>query len=263
MTDKYGGYEVHSADEFTAASGVFMTLYGKGGIGKTTLAYEAHLCEYTKPAMFLDMEGGIRAISDDPTLKVIHTEQFSETSRFLNKVKLDAEFPWKTIVVDNISELQSMNLKGLSGSGMPTLPEYGKSQLEMVDFVRDCRALTLTRGLNIIVCAWDCPEKEESTGIIKRDIQFTPSLQERYPGLVEIIGHITIYREEPPYMRLLDFSPSRRTVAKFRRNRSEIAQQIPLKIPYTLDDRVLVDILNTLVGHEPWPTKKYADRKVQ
>lgn len=234
------------------ASGMCIALYGAAGVGKTTLAAQAALSPLGSPVLIIDAEGGSRAVAHMQNVYVADVKSWKEITEVSNEVAKQAQF--KTIVLDNMSEFQQINLKGIVGNGMPQIQHYGQNTNEMLNFSRLWRDISRDTGVNVIFIAWESPEKDESTGIIKRDLGFTPSLAKQFPGIIDIVGYLTVNQKG---LRVLNFAPSVRNAAKFRRSQTEVAMQIPLQLTYGLNEYPMVDLLNTLKGGETWPTGRY------
>lgn len=258
MSNRFAGLTILKANE-TTDWGLCMAIYGAPGVGKTTFAAGAADSKYGSPVLYLDIESGIRSISHRSDIDTIQITAWAQVSAFINSLKSQAELRWRTIVIDNMSELQTLTLKAAMGdSEMPQIQHYGKSTADVLSFVRTCRDMARSRAINFLMIAWESPEKDESTGLIKRDIGFTPSLAKTFPGLVDQVGYL-VADDRAPYRRTLHFEPSIRTAAKFRRNLSEIAAEIPLTFSYALQDNPLADLLATLVGGESWPKDRYKE----
>jgi len=235
--------------------GLFCILYGHAGCGKTTLAAAAEDSEYGKPCVIMDAEGGVRSIAHRKQ-QVIKITKWDQVTNIIEALKSGKDCPWKTIIWDNASELQVKNMEKVNPSGdAPTQPQWGKNTIEMLQWIRDCRDIAQTRSINIIIIAWD--SVEDDAGSKRRYIHFTPKLSEKAPGIVDIIGHITVQNNPPNFTRILSFSPSPKTDAKFRRAENEPAVDIPLQIPYGLANLPMGDLLDTLRGGKPWPKNKY------
>lgn len=238
--------------------GVCIALYGPPGVGKTTRAADLADSEYGAPLVIVDAEGGTRAISDRSDIDVIDIKSWNDLGRFTSAIRKMSPIPWKTIVFDNLSEYQSLCLRNATqGDLTPQIQHYGQATNEMLGFIRLYRDLARTEHVNIIFIAWEAPEKDEYTGRIKRDVGFTPSLARQFPGIIDIVGYMTARNNPPRYTRVLDFAPSPITAAKMRRSNNEHAKNIPLQIEFSMEQKPLVDIVNTLRGGLPWPTAKY------
>lgn len=238
-------------------AGLCIAIYGVAGVGKTTLAAQCALSELGKPVLVIDAEGGSRAIAHMQDVYIADVKTWKEVLEVSQEVvKTKPEF--KTVILDNMSEFQQLNLKGITGGSVPQIQHYGQNTNEMLNFVRLWRDVSRDLGINVIFIAWESPEKDESTGAIKRDLGFTPSLAKQFPGIIDIVGYLTV---DIRGTRILEFAPSPRNAAKFRRSQSEIAMQIPLKLYYTIDEHPMVDLLNTLKGGEKWPVGRYTQKQ--
>jgi hypothetical protein len=252
---KFGGVQIQKPSEIKE-TGECLALYGVAGSGKTTLAATATRSALGSPLLYVDVEGGVRAIRHLDDVDVLEVGSWSELESIRREIKLQRH-DYKCIVFDNMSEMQAMNMKHIVGNETPQIQHWGKSTADLLAFTREMRDLTSRSDLNVILIAWDYPEKEESTGIVKRQIGFTPSLAEKFPGIINTVGHITIKNNPPFYTRMLGFAPGPRTDAKLRRSQIDSAMSIPLEIPFGLDQPLMADLLEALRGVKPFPVDKY------
>jgi hypothetical protein len=156
-----------------------------------------------------------------------------------------------------MSEIQAVVLRSLTAEA-PQIQHYMQATVAMLALTRTMRDIARKQNINTILIAWDAPEKDESTGVVKRDVGFTPSLARQFPGIVDIVGYLTVVNDPPRYTRKLSFAPSPTTAAKFRRSRNERASQIPYELFYNLDDsNPMVDLLATMRGGVAFPKDKY------
>jgi len=257
--ERFAGLRVQRPQELPGW-GLCMAIYGAPGSGKTTFASDAQDSPFGSPVVFLDAESGIRSVGHRRDIDVIQISSWGQVQTFMNALKQQADPRWRTIVLDNMSELQAMAIKAAQGdSEMPQIQHYGKATSDILQLTRTCRDIARLRSTNFIMIAWESPEKDEATGVIKRDIGFSPSLAKTFPGLVDQVGYL-VSNDQPPFLRTMHFESSTRTAAKFRRSQSEAAAAIPLTFSYKLEDQPLVDLLATLVGEKPWPKDKYPVR---
>lgn len=255
VPDKYGRFEVTSAAE-ALLWGYCILLFSKGGGGKTTLAGSAADSPQDSPVLFVDAEGGVKAISHRKDVEVISVKNWDEIKELTNRFKADPNLRWNTIVLDNLSEfIQLATIKIVGGVAAPSWPEWGAVAREVLGLVRDYRDLARTRNINSIIIAWDSVEEDKSKRSILT-VNATPKLQADLPGIVDIIGHIDPIDGQPD-KRLLNFEPSTRTIQKFRRNTSDAGKTIPHKIVYTVDNLPMPDILAALKRGVPFPVNKY------
>ena len=240
--------------------GVNILIYGQGGVGKSSFAATAADSPYGSPCLFLDAEGGSRAIAHRDDITVIDIKTWLELEDFTKVAGKALELPWKTVVMDNCSEFINLLTKQVVGTdeSAPTQPQWGKMAMEFLSFIRDWRNIGTRTGTNIVFIAWDDEEKDE-IGRSKHQLQMTPKLKREIPGMVDIIGFMSVNEKSgTEYRRIIDFAPSSKTVSKFRRSQTEAALEIPYRIEYGLKDSPLADMLAVLKGGEKWPSEKYA-----
>jgi hypothetical protein len=238
--------------------GLCMGLFGGGGAGKTTIAASILQSEFSPRVLHCDAEGGASAIAhlDVDTARITSWSEAQRIGAEFRKAKL-GDTPWDTIIWDNTTELQNLNIQSICGDAPPEIQQWGKSTSDMLRFTRFWRDLSQAIGINVILVCWDEIEKEESTGIWKRRVCFTKKLQAQYPGIIPFLGHVSP-NERDANSRVLSFRPSNKTDAKFRVAPTEAAAKIPLELYVQRDAPVLADILDTIRGGKPWPTAKYA-----
>lgn len=254
--EKFAGFDIHSARE-SMDDGYCIMLYSKGGGGKTTLAGSADDSPEDKPVLFIDAEGGVKAISHRKDVQVISIKDWAEIKKLKDEIIKAPTLPWKTIVLDNLSEFVQLATNAIVGSATDQVsqPKYGEMAREILAMVRQFRDLARHRKINVIIIAWDSTEKDES-GRLTSTINATPKLQKDLPGIVDIIGYISPIDGQPD-KRLLTFESSTRTISKFRRNTSDTAKTIPLQIVYGVDNLPMPDILAALKRGKEWPSSKY------
>lgn len=256
--------------------GVCMAIYGAPGVGKTTMVSEAVYSEYGQPVEFIDCEGGARAIThmDDITvLSVIDPANRGEGFKDVKDLIADyivGKRKAGTIIIDNMSELLNLCVRWVvnnvsRGEGVrpidrPDIKDWSTITAEMLALTRRLRDFARNSGTNVFFIAWEAPEKDESQGgLIKRDLAFNPSFARQFPGIVDVVGRLTVKGE----LRELSFAPSTTTASKFRRGGGEAANNVPNVIRYKLGDRPIVDILACLKGGKEWNASKYAGGAVR
>jgi phage nucleotide-binding protein len=252
---KIAGLDIRKAGDRTFL-GIFMALYGQGGSGKTTLAAEVYKVGRT---LLLDAESGTDSIShlqNEPNLDIVDIVNYKQFDTLINALKQDSR-DYVNIVVDNLVEIIDFceDYHGIKGNDSHDLQNYKLVKRDIIHHVKTLRDIARTRGINVIMCAWDADEKD-NRGVVKKDLAFTPALRKEFPGICTIIGHIDVLSD--PDKRRLDFAPSPKSVSKFKRSRDSAAIKIPYKVVYDIDHLPLADIINTAKGVSEWPSKKYS-----
>ncbi len=252
----FGPFKVKRASDFQDA-GVCMFLYSRGGAGKTTLAAALADSIPDAPIVIFDAEGGAKVVNDRKDIPVIVMESWKHLDRMEEEIKKTAILPWKTIILDNESEYMQLCINEVTSSDEDqiTQPEWGSIQRKMRAHIRFYRDLAKSRNINVIFICWDVTDKDETNRMVQK-LNFIPSLQKEIPGLVDIIGYIEGIDNDPEH-RTITFAFSRKTDAKFRRNRSEAARSIPANITYGLDNLPLPDFINALRRGVKFPVEKY------
>lgn len=240
-------------------TGACMFIYSKGGAGKTTLAASA--ATNFGPVLYLDAEGGTKAITDTKNVEVLPVTTWREVQDFQKVIEQTPveDIPWKTIVFDNVSEFSELAIRQIAGNDAATWPEYSELKRQLLAFVRFFRNLAARQGgPNIIFLCWDVNDKDD-TGKMMYRLNFTPAVQKDLPGIVDIIGYIMPVDGDPDHRRI-SFEISTKTDAKLRRGMGKAAQSIPYQIYYGLDNLPLNDILQAIRSGVEFPKAKYPDR---
>lgn len=250
----FAGQSVYAAKDVVGAWGTCMAIYGPGGVGKTTLVGRAAGKPHIGKLLVLDAEGGSRVISHLPNIEVMAIDKWDQILAAGNAL-YEEEHDFGSVMLDNMSEYGSLAMNKIIKPGnIPEIQHWGKMTAEMLAVTRSFRDLTRLRGINVFYIAWDTSEIDEETKVRKRRVNFNPALQDRFPGIVDIVGYLSCLDNPPTYTRVLNFSENPRLDSKFRRNEGEAAMQIPKLIA----NPDLATIVATLKGGEPFDASKHA-----
>jgi hypothetical protein len=220
-----------------------MLIYGQPGIGKTTLCGSIVKCEDLGPALFIDLEGGTMPIASHTSLIDLNMSAMGAKEKFIAtakdaasstidvvRVKSSKEFetlleclspvnktPYKTIILDSISELNSiivMEVVKASGNVnrfQPQIKDYGEAGFKMQALIRNLRDFS---G-NVVICALSAADTDELT----KRVTFKPAMvgktTEVVCGLVDIIGYMSMNSEN---QREVYWQP---TLSWYAKDRSE------------------------------------------
>lgn len=250
--NRVGGLQVRSTKDLTNM-GTNWTFYGQGGAGKTTLPSDLQDSEFG-PVLYAAAESGLTVIQnlDVPYVEI---NRWQDLKDLLAAYKSSKTPEYKSVALDNLSDMLDKCIRFVAPSGIPTQPEWNKISIEFLQMIRDWRDLTRFVDLNVFFLAWDADERDE-VGMVKKDINFTPAIRKAFPGIVDTVGHIAVLDRKPD-MRMITFAPGPKTIAKFRRAPTANARKIPFEIFYGLDNLPLADILRTLKTDKEWPASKY------
>lgn len=198
--DKMPGREISATKKFRS-----VVLYGRSGTGKTTLA-----CTFPKPLLLLDIhDEGTDSISDVKDVTVRELSSFEEFEDMYWWLKEHAG-KFKTVVIDTVSQIQSMLLREFSEGkkkkggdwGSLSRREWGDIAAMMKEWFDNYRDLT-REGMNVVFIAQDRVfNVDDDDGDLEGEIQpevgpqLMPSVAKALNAAVGIIGNTTILIEE-------------------------------------------------------------------
>lgn len=262
--------------------GVNLLLYGNAGSGKTTLAGSVADSEYGKPVLVVDAEGGSRVLGHRGDIDVISINDLNDLGApgygwqkildvlndlLYHKIKHESGCEYGTVIFDNMSEYIDLAIKhvirtigrNIELKDRPDPNDWGKATSEMLLFTRRARDHARSSKTNMIFIAWELESKNDQGQVLKNGLLFNPALARKIPGIVDWVGYLSVVGGD---RRELSFEASNRTDAKFRRDDTELANQIPLEIRWSGKGKEpLCDILATIKGAVPFPIEKYRPKK--
>lgn len=251
----FAGLPVRKSNDMVR-KGSTICIYGPPGSGKTLLASGAADSEMHSPVLFADAEGGSSVFSHRSDIDVITVRQWSVLRKIIDALKNDS--PYRTLVLDNMSEIQQLNITSIAGQGNDIqIQHWNKSTADILNMTRTLLDHSINKGLNVIFLAWEDREKDSVSNMIRTGIGFTPSLANKFPGIIDIVGYLSVMNNAPHYSRLLSFAPSPKTDAKFRRSSNDLARSIPLQVVYGEDNLPMADLLDCLKGTKKFPAARY------
>jgi phage nucleotide-binding protein len=176
---------------------VNLLLYGPPRVGKTVFAGSAGCDPRTAPVLVLDFESGassLRGTPGDVHVLAINTwEDYNEIYEYL----LNGEdVPYKTIVVDSISETHIFSLMGVVEKSVQESDrrqndlqieqsDYGKSLLQMRKFLRSFRDLPY----NIVFTAISKTEMVPGEGWVQKPFLFG-QLADEVVGMFDVVAFL-------------------------------------------------------------------------
>lgn len=258
---KYGGIETRSIS--TVTSGIKMGFFGPGGGGKTTLVGSAVESEYGSPMLYLNARGNPEVIrSKGDRIQVIDVASYREVAAIRKDVYADTACPFKSVAIDTVSELLSLDLRDRYGtSGKVEWQQHAATTADILGMLRDWVDLAdWGPRLNVFFVFWDTPEHRTINGqeVDRFELQLNKALQSQAPGLVNWLGRVYVSGGAPNYTRCLDFRPIETIhVAKHQIDPDDpFAKQIPMQIysPH------LGHILDTVKGGKPFPIAQHSGR---
>lgn len=272
-------YSVARASDLMGMWGVCFAIYGPPGSGKSTLAAQAADSEWAGKVGVVDAEGGARAYGDRPDIDVFSIRDSDEKhdngmgfaqvedvlDDLIRGLLVPADAPkYGTIIVDNCSEINAFCTydtlrtvpRNIDRKDRPDQKDWNTTTARMLLMTRRWRDFAQTTGTNVIFVAWDKQQEDRVTNVNKKDMAFNPALANQFPGLIDMVGYLTIKGKG---QRTLSFEASATTAAKFRRNANEVAMTIPSEFEYAFNSphKPMRDLIDTLKGGKPFPKDRY------
>lgn len=260
--------------DLAAKKGSCIAVYGAPGVGKTPAVCAVSETSHGNTMTVLDAEGGLESALHFKNIRAIPIplsgkwdwESIEQIVKWYDSAD-QSEITEKAISFDNMSEIAELCLwfhtTDLTQNGgprkSPEIQHYKRCTIDMRWLTRTMRDVAYFKGVNVFLVAWEAPEKDEATGILKRDVCFSPGFAREFPGLVDIVAHITV---DGSGKRSMQLGASNRCAARFRRNKFQHADQIPDKFEFTIDTTPLADIIATTREQRPWPKEKYKEVKL-
>jgi hypothetical protein len=256
--------------------GVVIGVYAAGGTGKTT--FFCSICDrslnpdgHDLPMLVLDAEAGIKSVTHllGADLQRLEIKSFGDLEKWINLARAQpkAQFPWRSVYLDNLSDLmnkaladQGFHNRSVSGGG-PTSsqPDYNAMTVRVTLALQDMRDLAMDYGFNVFISLWDNVEKTPDGAIIGYRADLTPKLSTRVQGLLDYIGYMSVLPTQVVvngkalWVRKLDFSPNPQLDSKWR-----VTPDHWEEVPYELYQPTLPAILNTIKRGVPFPKEKFA-----
>lgn len=136
-------------------------IYGKKGVGKTSLAASAAKVPELSPVLFLAIEDGSSVLdkeySDDPNLDVVYVEDWPTGGSVIQAVS-DNPTKYKTVIVDTISELQEQMKEHTTETGYGLWAYIADNSIDVM------KVLHRTKHVNVIFITHAEKLKEEDSG---------------------------------------------------------------------------------------------------
>lgn len=204
-------------------------IHGESGVGKTRLADTA-----PGPRLFLDAEGGAKFTptkkivwnpeTDDPPEDdgtwetcIVHVVDFQTVKKVFNVLN-SGKHPFKSFIMDSLTELQKRCMDALVGTSAPDQSDWGTLLRQMEAMVRSFRDLTMhpKNPLQSVIVTALSSEK---------DGKYRPHVQGQLgitlPGYFDVVGYMYVKQDEESgeLVRRLLVQPHDQFVAKDRTGR--------------------------------------------
>lgn len=181
--------------------------YGPPGVGKSTLAATASTVEGMYPVLYINAESGIMSISEDwegridtQNLRITDYQNIQWLGKMFEYLAFE-QHPYKTVVLDSMSELATRVVKQWKDKYVPKTAEgFAQSedaekrmQLKIYDKATE-QLRTISRQfrdlpIHLIMVSHD--KQTDENGLIVTSPDLTPKFTTSLIGYMDIVGYLT------------------------------------------------------------------------
>lgn len=179
-------------------------IFGDPKVGKTALVATAQDHPDTAPLLFFDVDAGTTTIRDRKDIHVVKIRSIDEFERKVNELQKmgdDLSNYYKTLAVDNMTELQALDLIPIMKAAkaknpdkvdidVPGQREWGKTREHMRKITRSLRDLPC----NLILTAHVFTVEREGQPS-KHYPGFGGKAKSDVPGFMDIVGYMTMVQD--------------------------------------------------------------------
>lgn len=229
-------------------------LHGLSKAGKSTLAVTA-----PAPRVYLDVESAsrfldIRRIYWDPMKEappeydgtwdtcVVPTRDW-DTVQKVHEWLRSGKHPFKSLIIDSVSELQVRYIEKVSGRNQPTQQAWGDVFRGLGGLIRDIRDLTMhpTRPLEAVVLT---AMTKNSNGMWRPYLQ--GQLADVIPYLLDVVGYL--YVDQQLVNEVTGETADIRRLLTRRTPEFEAGERVQGRIPAVVDNPNIEDMITTIFG---------------
>ncbi len=234
------GFDISKVKERDAFFNIL--LYGEPGVGKTVLAGSSDAVPEMRPALLVDMEGGVGSLRHTyPDIDVVRIKSWDEMQTLYDAL-CDTDHGYRTIIIDSLSETQKFNMNtimqntdsvklGKQHVDVPSPREWGINLNQMRKFVRAFRDL----DCNTIFTAHEMLLVDDMTGKSSVKPAFSGKLANEIAGFLDEVFYMYVIKKGDKNLRCILTGKTEKQVAKDRSGKLPIVIEDPtMKIIYSL-----------------------------
>lgn len=204
-------------------------LYGESGAGKTLLAGQCALVEELYPVLFVDMERGTRVLDHLPEeaqdrIDIYEPEEWDDLQKVYDEL-WKGKTPYKTVVIDSITEAQALNMGKLAGyskqvhldASLPKFEEWNETTAELRRFFRAFRDLRMNTIFTATVYEDADPakgSKDHPGWLIRPNV--SKKLRSDSPAFFDFVAYLYVLRRGGGNVRFALMDRDERITAKCR-----------------------------------------------
>jgi hypothetical protein len=225
--ERIGKVEVKTASDFHGY--INMAVYGDPGVGKTRLAGSAFDVPEMSPVLVVDVEGGQLTLRDCyPDVSVVRVkawDDFSNIYRDLFTQLNKGTCKYKTVVIDNLSEMQKFNMQDIMNDLLaanpdrdpyvPSVREWGKNGEMIRRTIRGFRDLPC----HTIFTLHRAVEMNDNGDIVRVYPSLSGKLANEISGFMDEVFFMYVKMVSKEQKRLLLTTATGKEVAKDRSDR--------------------------------------------
>jgi hypothetical protein len=211
--------------------------YGDSGVGKTTLAGSADAVEEMSPVLFIDIEGGTESLQHSfPRVQTVRVRTWQDMQNVYSEL-YDGKHPFKTIVLDSLTEIQKFNMYMIMGKtvedhperdiDVPSMREWGKNLEQIRRLVRGFRDLEM----HTIFTALARNDKNEKTGVTTTKPSLSGKMADEVAAFLDLVCYYYVKQigegEEAEFKRLLLTQKTDSQIAKDRSGALPMIMEYP------------------------------------
>lgn len=232
---------------------ITMLVYGRSGVGKTTLAGSADAVPEMRKVLYIDVEAGTLSLRktryDVDVVQITDYRQLSELYASLYAGNHD----YQTVVIDSLSEVQELCMREIMremkedpenherDSDVPGMYEWNKNEKRIKRLIRLFRDLPI----NVIFTCLVKEDKDGKTGVVMKLPDLPGKLAHRVAALFDIVLYYTVLDTDEGQKRVVASVAGANTVAK---NRGSDRLPPILEIPASAERASMAIIYPMIVG---------------